>query len=121
MCAIEKEIESAASMKLLGATAIEDKLQDGVPVALKKLLQADIKVWVLTGDTVATAINIGIETLVVRHYNFFLFHLGISCNLLTADMETEGRLFKFDKGDVSDAKSIRAKIIVCILVHCRSC
>lgn len=44
MCAVEKEIESAAGMKLLGATAIEDKLQDGVPAALKNLLDGEIKV-----------------------------------------------------------------------------
>ena len=35
---------------LLGATAIEDKLQDGVPDTIHTLQQAGIKVWVLTGD-----------------------------------------------------------------------
>eukprot|EP00095_Tigriopus_kingsejongensis_P007761 maker-scaffold154_size301342-snap-gene-0.15 protein:Tk07761 transcript:maker-scaffold154_size301342-snap-gene-0.15-mRNA-1 annotation:"isoform e" len=44
---------------LLGATAIEDKLQDGVPEAIKTLIDANIKVWVLTGDKQETAINIG--------------------------------------------------------------
>ena len=37
-------------MVLLGATAIEDKLQDGVPDAIANLIRAGIKVWVLTGD-----------------------------------------------------------------------
>lgn len=37
-------------MQLLGATAIEDKLQDGVPETISKLAKADIKIWVLTGD-----------------------------------------------------------------------
>ncbi|XP_065159233.1 probable phospholipid-transporting ATPase IA isoform X4 [Atheta coriaria] len=55
--AVENEIEH--SLKLIGATAIEDKLQDGVPEAIAKLLQADINVWVLTGDKQETAINIG--------------------------------------------------------------
>lgn len=36
--------------QLLGATAIEDKLQDGVPETISKLAKADIKIWVLTGD-----------------------------------------------------------------------
>lgn len=36
--------------QLLGATAIEDKLQDGVPETISKLSKADIKIWVLTGD-----------------------------------------------------------------------
>jgi phospholipid-translocating ATPase len=44
---------------LLGATAIEDKLQDQVPDCIESLRQAGIKVWVLTGDKVETAINIG--------------------------------------------------------------
>ncbi|KAE9003937.1 Phospholipid-transporting ATPase 3 [Phytophthora fragariae] len=46
-------------MQLLGVTAIEDKLQDGVPSAIFDLAQAGIKVWVLTGDREETAINIG--------------------------------------------------------------
>ncbi|XP_054724801.1 phospholipid-transporting ATPase ID-like [Uloborus diversus] len=46
-------------LKLLGATAIEDKLQDGVPQAIANLALAQIKLWVLTGDKQETAINIG--------------------------------------------------------------
>ena len=44
---------------LLGATAIEDKLQDGVPRTIGNLRQSGIKIWVLTGDKQETAINIG--------------------------------------------------------------
>ncbi|XP_030469905.2 probable phospholipid-transporting ATPase 8 isoform X1 [Syzygium oleosum] len=44
---------------LLGATAVEDKLQEGVPKCIKKLAQAQIRVWVLTGDKLETAVNIG--------------------------------------------------------------
>ncbi|KAM7270106.1 hypothetical protein ACFE04_029320 [Oxalis oulophora] len=44
---------------LLGATAVEDKLQSGVPECIEKLAQAGIKIWVLTGDKMETAINIG--------------------------------------------------------------
>ena len=44
---------------LLGATAIEDKLQDGVPESIATLAAANIKIWVLTGDKQETAINIG--------------------------------------------------------------
>ncbi|CAJ1932172.1 unnamed protein product [Sphenostylis stenocarpa] len=46
---------------LLGATAVEDKLQNGVPDCIDKLSQAGIKIWVLTGDKMETAINIGPE------------------------------------------------------------
>jgi len=44
---------------LIGSTAIEDKLQDGVGDTIENLKKAGIKVWVLTGDKVETAINIG--------------------------------------------------------------
>lgn len=55
--AIYEEIER--DMTLLGVTAIEDKLQDGVPRAISNLMLAHIKIWVLTGDKQETAINIG--------------------------------------------------------------
>lgn len=54
---------------LLGATAIEDRLQDGVPDTIHTLQTAGIKVWVLTGDRQETAINI-----------------GMSCKLISEDM-----------------------------------
>ncbi|XP_056358393.1 phospholipid-transporting ATPase VB [Oenanthe melanoleuca] len=43
---------------LLGATAIEDRLQDGVPDTIVSLREAGIKIWVLTGDKQETAVNI---------------------------------------------------------------
>ncbi|KAK9159340.1 hypothetical protein Scep_005914 [Stephania cephalantha] len=57
-------------LNLLGATGIEDKLQEGVPETIESLRQAGIKVWVLTGDKQETAISI-----------------GLSCKLLTTDMQ----------------------------------
>jgi phospholipid-transporting ATPase len=44
---------------LVGTTAIEDKLQEGVPDTIASLAAANIKIWVLTGDKQETAINIG--------------------------------------------------------------
>lgn len=57
-------------LTLLGGTAIEDRLQEGVPDTIALLAEAGIKLWVLTGDKVETAINI-----------------GFSCNLLNNSME----------------------------------
>ncbi|CBI15389.3 unnamed protein product, partial [Vitis vinifera] len=51
---------------LLGATAVEDKLQNGVPECIDKLAQAGIKLWVLTGDKMETAINIGFACSLLR-------------------------------------------------------
>lgn len=43
---------------MIGCTAIEDKLQEGVPTCIETLSRAGIKIWVLTGDKMETAINI---------------------------------------------------------------
>lgn len=45
-------------LTLLGATGIEDRLQDGVPDTIASLREAGIQVWVLTGDKQETAVNI---------------------------------------------------------------
>ncbi|XP_029437776.1 probable phospholipid-transporting ATPase IM isoform X2 [Rhinatrema bivittatum] len=63
-----EEIEN--NLQLLGATAIEDKLQDGVPQTIETLTKANIKIWVLTGDKQETAENI-----------------GYSCNMLQDEMK----------------------------------
>nr|XP_033802256.1 phospholipid-transporting ATPase IA isoform X4 [Geotrypetes seraphini] len=57
------------NLQLLGATAIEDKLQDNVPETIETLMRADIRIWILTGDKQETAINI-----------------AHSCKLLTKNM-----------------------------------
>ncbi|KAK5110047.1 hypothetical protein LTR62_006291 [Meristemomyces frigidus] len=59
----QQRIEAAAELvehgfELLGASAIEDKLQEGVPETIEKLRRANIKIWMLTGDKRETAINI---------------------------------------------------------------
>lgn len=64
---VAKKIEK--NFILLGATAIEDRLQEGVPECIARLSKSGIKIWVLTGDKMETAINI-----------------GFSCNLLTKEM-----------------------------------
>lgn len=48
MGAIYEEIE--CELSLIGVTAIEDKLQDGVQQAISNLQTAGIKIWILTGD-----------------------------------------------------------------------
>ena len=60
----DEEMERVADVmekdfELIGATAIEDKLQDEVDKAILAMKKGGIKVWVLTGDKIETAINIG--------------------------------------------------------------
>lgn len=47
------------NLNLIGVSAIEDKLQDGVPEAIATIRAAGMKIWMLTGDKRETAINIG--------------------------------------------------------------
>ena len=44
---------------LIGSTGLEDKLQDGVPDTIEMIRKAGINLWVLTGDKIETAVNIG--------------------------------------------------------------
>ncbi|EEQ37721.1 phospholipid-translocating P-type ATPase, flippase family protein [Clavispora lusitaniae] len=57
------------NLQLLGATAIEDKLQEGVSEAIEKLSRAGIKLWMLTGDKRETAINIGYSCRIIKDYS----------------------------------------------------
>ncbi|CAI5740243.1 unnamed protein product [Hyaloperonospora brassicae] len=52
---------------LLGITAIQDKLQAGVPTTLRLLQEANIKIWTLTGDKMETAVNIGYASALLSH------------------------------------------------------
>ncbi|KAJ9471387.1 Phospholipid-transporting ATPase 3 [Diplonema papillatum] len=88
----QKKVDAAAelierNLELVGTTAIEDKLQDGVPQAIELLRTAGLNVWVLTGDKQETAINI-----------------GYACALLHSSME----VFKFDEN--APRESIGGKI-----------
>ena len=70
----QEQVERAGDMieqdfELVGATAIEDKLQDGVPEAIEKLRRANIKMWMLTGDKRETAINIGHSCRLIKDYS----------------------------------------------------
>jgi phospholipid-transporting ATPase len=71
----EKEVEKVTAkiengVYLLGGTIVEDKLQDDVPETIRDLRLAGIKIWMITGDKIDTAFNI-----------------GLSCNLISYDLE----------------------------------
>lgn len=66
---------------MIGSTAIEDKLQDEVGETIEHIKASGIKLWVLTGDKIETAINI-----------------GFACQLLDEEME----LFIIDKLKTKD-------------------
>ncbi|XP_062431499.1 phospholipid-transporting ATPase VD [Rhea pennata] len=55
---LESAIRLETKLTLLGATGIEDRLQEGVPDTIQALRKAGIKIWMLTGDKRETAVNI---------------------------------------------------------------
>ncbi|CAI7906865.1 unnamed protein product [Closterium sp. NIES-54] len=68
----EKRLDEVAEMIerdliLLGCTAIEDKLQEGVPQCIETLQKAGIKIWILTGDKMETAINIAYACMLLKN------------------------------------------------------
>jgi phospholipid-translocating ATPase len=87
---LNEEIEK--EMTLLGATAIEDKLQDGVPETIANLAAANIKIWVLTGDKQETAINI-----------------GYSSRLLTENMQEVSNELEYSRKNINRCSLLMAK------------
>uniref|UniRef100_A0AAY5ER24 Phospholipid-transporting ATPase n=1 Tax=Electrophorus electricus TaxID=8005 RepID=A0AAY5ER24_ELEEL len=75
MAAIDRKDElvrkTAADMEtnltLLGATGIEDRLQENVPETIQALREAGIQVCVLTGDKLETAVNIAYSCKLLDH------------------------------------------------------
>lgn len=70
----QEKVETVGSiverdLELAGATAIEDKLQKGVPETIDKLRRAGIHIFMLTGDKIQTAINIGHSARMVKDYS----------------------------------------------------
>ncbi|XP_055557471.1 phospholipid-transporting ATPase VD isoform X3 [Falco cherrug] len=55
---LESAIRLETELTLLGATGIEDRLQEGVPDTIQALRKAGIKIWMLTGDKRETAVSI---------------------------------------------------------------
>ncbi|XP_036188841.1 probable phospholipid-transporting ATPase VD isoform X1 [Myotis myotis] len=55
---LESAMRLENKLTLLGATGIEDRLQEGVPESIDALHKAGIKIWMLTGDKQETAVNI---------------------------------------------------------------
>ncbi|CAL4122701.1 unnamed protein product [Meganyctiphanes norvegica] len=93
------------NLKLVGATGIEDRLQDGVPETIQALRSAGIVVWVLTGDKQETAINIA--------YSASLFATDmeiIKLNARTKDQAESTIQYYLGKIEQAEANYSRARM-----------
>ena len=86
------------NLTLLGATGIEDRLQEGVPETLSALMSAGIVVWVLTGDKPETAINIAYSS------KLFSPHMEL-LKLMTRSKETAESTIQFYLSEIENAES----------------
>lgn len=81
----QEQIDSVAQlierdMRFIGATGVEDRLQNDVPVTIKTLMKANIKIWMLTGDRFETAVSTAFLSGLVEAET-------IQFHLLTPDLE----------------------------------
>lgn len=60
------------NLRYIGCSAIEDKLQEGVSVTIAKLMQADIRFFMLTGDKLETAIEIARSCQIIQEQMYVL-------------------------------------------------
>ncbi|KAI3954059.1 hypothetical protein MKW98_017883 [Papaver atlanticum] len=109
----EKKLDEVAELIekdliLIGATAIEDKLQEGVPSCIETLQRAGMKIWMLTGDKLETAINI-----------------AYACNLINNNMkqfiissETDAIRSVEDKGDLVETERFIRDLVKQDLKRC---
>ncbi|UPR02315.1 phospholipid-transporting ATPase [Chloropicon primus] len=106
-----EEIEKG--LHFMGITAVEDKLQEEVPESIQILRDANIKVWVITGDKQETAINIGISCkLVSNQEELMIFNegckekLGDSINAHLAELSRKEKSSRKEKELVIDGKTL---------------
>uniref|UniRef100_A0A669EX67 Phospholipid-transporting ATPase n=1 Tax=Oreochromis niloticus TaxID=8128 RepID=A0A669EX67_ORENI len=136
---MDTAVQLETNLTLLGATGIEDRLQENVPDTIQALREAGIKVWVLTGDKPETAVNIGYacglledEDLVINMAAVF----QITCtNILDCTLE-EVRRYNADPRNVDTTLNMSLVIdgltldkalspdlldrFVALVKHCRS-
>lgn len=96
------------NLTMIGATGIEDRLQESVPETIDALLSAGIIVWVLTGDKAETAINIS--------YSAKLFHSQMELlKLMVRSKDAAERTIKFYMDEIEkqlvEARSDDTKLL----------
>ncbi|XP_036212625.1 phospholipid-transporting ATPase VD isoform X1 [Bactrocera oleae] len=127
------------NLTLLGATGIEDRLQDGVPETLTALISAGISVWVLTGDKPETAINVAYSAKLFTQQmellrltarsrdaaesaiNFYLADFDNSKSLYDTHTRLKTRALVVDGKTLTFILDLRSKLIRPFLKLAKSC
>lgn len=94
----------------VGMTAVEDKLQDKVPECIANFIESNIKVWMLTGDKLETAENIGYSCSLVQR-DFHKFYIRVKSDYQKKADDLAEWLDRRDKGDSEYSKKL------CVLIE----
>jgi len=109
-------------LTFVGCTAIEDKLQEGVPETISCLMQAGIKIWVLTGDKQETAIEIakscklvqtGMDIAILTSKSHLEFLEVLDKNITHYHVELNGPV-SIDEGSQNQNQKLVHKIAIVI-------
>eukprot|EP01129_Flabellula_baltica_P012096 TRINITY_DN5407_c0_g1_i1.p1 TRINITY_DN5407_c0_g1~~TRINITY_DN5407_c0_g1_i1.p1 ORF type:complete len:1031 (-),score=195.89 TRINITY_DN5407_c0_g1_i1:231-3302(-) len=107
----EKVMESIETdFHLVGCSAVEDKLQDYVPETIQNLLQAGIKVWIITGDKQETATNIAHSCKLIRKHALVLTITGEKRKEVKKEIALAQK--EFNRTDLPVSLVIRGKSLV---------
>ncbi|TRM59263.1 hypothetical protein BD626DRAFT_508757 [Schizophyllum amplum] len=98
--AVCEELET--DLRLLGATAVEDRLQDEVPETIADLKRGGIKIWVATGDKLETAIAIGRSTNLIGEESNIIVVRGGNPNGRPVRQQMHAAIETFFPGQVND-------------------
>ncbi|KAF9930489.1 hypothetical protein FBU30_000383 [Linnemannia zychae] len=93
------------NLDMTGATAIEDKLQKGVPETIDKLRRAGIRLWMLTGDKRETAINIGYSCRLIKDYS----------STIILDVPTQAQAHKAMNKAMKDVMKGKSRHVVVVI------
>ena len=96
----ELALKIETNLILLGATAVEDSLQDEVRPTIGRLLKAAIKVWMITGDKLETAENIGLMAGIITQA-MKRFHLKevTKQNFIDKITKLKNKIMRLDKAE----------------------
>lgn len=110
---LEEQIEK--QLMLIGATAIEDKLQDGVPDCIANIAKAGVNIWMLTGDKEETAINIAVACNLVSPLQY-MEHIIINKSVAeTADKMLQifnSEVDKYEQGFKTLGSAVKPRALI---------
>lgn len=109
----EVENKYERGLELVGATAIEDRLQDQIPETISFLKKAGIKLWVLTGDKVETAKTIGLSSKLLTSEMPLLEIIGIEPEEVRLQMKNAiNQIKKLNESQIEPQSRHRIAVII---------